>query len=211
MPLQDSKGNDYLPLTEDEISKNSESYIKSYEEKAKTGLLFGDSDLSNLYTRLTQSVQGSGEIGVALRSIGLSVEYSSSNGLSTLNLDEEKLRSALDSDPDKVKNAFTASTSTGASSNGIMAGLKSTLEMYGKTSIGSPGILVKKAGTTLSSYSLSDNEIQDKIDSLQKQIEKWQDKMSDRIDFYTNQFTRLEMLINQMNSQSSALSGMMGG
>ncbi len=92
-----------------------------------------------------------------------------------------------------------------------MAGLKSTLEMYGKTSIGSPGILVKKAGTTLSSYSLSDNEIQDKIDSLQKQIEKWQDKMSDRIDFYTNQFTRLEMLINQMNSQSSALSGMMGG
>ena len=209
MPLQDSKGNDYLPLTEDEISKNSESYIKSYEEKAKTGLLFGDSDLSNLYTRLTQSVQGSGEIGAALRSIGLSVEYSA--GLSTLSLDEDKLRSALDSDPDKVKNAFTASTSTGASSNGIMAGLKSTLEQYGKTSIGSPGILVKKAGTTLSSYSLTNNEIQDQMDNLQKQIDKWQDKMGDRIDFYTKQFTQLEMLMNQMNSQSSALSGMMGG
>ena len=209
MPLQDSRGNNYLPMTEDEMSKNSESYIKSYEEKAKTGLLFGDSDLSNLYTRLTQSVQGSGEIGAALRSIGLSVEYSA--GLSTLSLDEDKLRSALDSDPDKVKNAFTASTSTGASSNGIMAGLKSTLEQYGKTSIGSPGILVKKAGTTLSSYSLTNNEIQDQMDNLQKQIDKWQDKMGDRIDFYTKQFTQLEMLINQMNSQSSALSGMMGG
>lgn len=209
MPLQDSRGNNYLPMTEDEMSKNSESYIKSYEEKAKTGLLFGDSDLSNLYTRLTQSVQGSGEIGAALRSIGLSVEYSA--GLSTLSLDEDKLRSALDSDPDKVKNAFTASTSTGASSNGIMAGLKSTLEQYGKTSIGSPGILVKKAGTTLSSYSLTNNEIQDQMDNLQKQIDKWQDKMGDRIDFYTKQFTQLEMLMNQMNSQSSALSGMMGG
>ena len=209
MPLQDSRGNNYLPMTEDEMSKNSESYIKSYEEKAKTGLLFGDSDLSNLYTRLTQSVQGSGEIGAALRSIGLSVEYSA--GLSTLSLDEDKLRSALDSDPDKVKNAFTASTSTGASSNGIMAALKSTLEQYGKTSIGSPGILVKKAGTTLSSYSLTNNEIQDQMDNLQKQIDKWQDKMGDRIDFYTKQFTQLEMLINQMNSQSSALSGMMGG
>ena len=209
MPLQDSRGNNYLPMTEDEMSKNSESYIKSYEEKAKTGLLFGDSDLSNLYTRLTQSVQGSGEIGAALRSIGLSVEYSA--GLSTLSLDEDKLRSALDSDPDKVKNAFTASTSTGASSNGIMAGLKSTLEQYGKTSIGSPGILVKKAGTTLSSYSLTNNEIQDQMDDLQKQIDKWQDKMGDRIDFYTKQFTQLEMLMNQMNSQSSALSGMMGG
>lgn len=209
MPLQTSSGKDYLPLTEEELSKNSESYIKNYEEKAKTGLLFGDSDLSNLYSRLTQSVQGTGEVGAMMRSIGISVEYSS--GLSTLSLDEEKLRSALDTDPDKVKTAFTASTSTGASSNGIMAGLKNTLEMYGKTSIGSPGILVKKAGTTLSSYSLSSNEIQDQIDNVQKEIEKWQDKMSDRIDFYTNQFTQLEMLINQMNSQSSALSGMMGG
>lgn len=209
MPLQTSSGKDYLPLTEDELSKNSESYIKSYEEKAKTGLLFGDSDLSNLYTKLTQSVQGSGEIGAMMRSIGISVEYSS--GLSTLSLDEDKLRSALDTDPEKVKTAFTASSSNGASSNGIMAGLKGTLEMYGKTSIGSPGILVKKAGTTLSSYSLSDNQIQDQIDNVQKEIEKWQDKMSDRIDFYTNQFTQLEMLINQMNSQSSALSGMMGG
>ena len=35
--------------------------------------------------------------------------------------------------------------------------------------------------------------------------------MSDRIDYYTNQFTRLEQLINQMNSQSSALAGLMGG
>lgn len=209
MPLQTSSGDNYLPLTEDEIAKNSESYIKNYEEKAKTGLLFGDSDLSNLYTKLTQSVQGSGEIGAMLRSIGLSVEYS--NGLSTLSLDEDKLRSTLESDPDKVKTAFTASTSSGASSNGIMAGLKNTLEMYGKTSIGSPGILVKKAGTTLSSYSLSSNELQDQIDNVQKEIEKWQDKMSTRIDFYTNQFTQLEMLINQMNSQSSALAGMMGG
>ena len=70
---------------------------------------------------------------------------------------------------------------------------------------------MKKAGTTLSSYSLTNNEIQDQMDNLQKQIDKWQDKMGDRIDFYTKQFTQLEMLINQMNSQSSALSGMMGG
>ncbi len=92
-----------------------------------------------------------------------------------------------------------------------MAGLKTTLEMYGKTSIGSPGILVSKAGTELSSYSLSHNEIQDQMDNLQEQIERWQDKMGDRVDFYTNKFTQLEMLINQMNSQSSMLAGMMGG
>ena len=35
--------------------------------------------------------------------------------------------------------------------------------------------------------------------------------MSDRVDYYTNQFTQLEMLINQMNSQSSMLAGLSGG
>ena len=70
---------------------------------------------------------------------------------------------------------------------------------------------MQKAGTPLSSYSLQNNFLQTQIDNLDTQIEKWQDKMSDRIDYYTNQFTRLEQLINQMNSQSSALAGLMGG
>ncbi len=35
--------------------------------------------------------------------------------------------------------------------------------------------------------------------------------MSDRVDFYTNQFTQLELLINKMNSQSSMLAGLSGG
>ena len=58
---------------------------------------------------------------------------------------------------------------------------------------------------------MQNNFLQTQIDNLDTQIEKWQDKMSDRIDYYTNQFTRLEQLINQMNSQSSALAGLMGG
>lgn len=209
MPLQDSKGNSYDPLTEEEAAKNTESYNKSYEEKAKTGILFGDSDLSNLYTKLTQAVQGSGGVGQALRSIGLDVNYT--NGLSTITLDEEKLRSALDSDPDKVKDAFTQSTSSGASVNGLMANIKTTMEQYASTSIARPGILVNKAGSTLSSYSLSHNELNDQINTMQEEIDKWQDRMSDKIDFYTNQFTQLEMLINQMNSQSSMLMGLTGG
>ena len=52
---------------------------------------------------------------------------------------------------------------------------------------------------------------QKEIDNLGTQIEKWQDKLSNQVDRYTQQFSRLEQLINQMNSQSSALAGMMGG
>ena len=46
---------------------------------------------------------------------------------------------------------------------------------------------------------------------IDEQIEKWQDKMSNKVDYYTNKFTQLEVLIQQMNSQSSTLSGLMGG
>ena len=51
----------------------------------------------------------------------------------------------------------------------------------------------------------------DKMSDIDEQIEKWQDKMTNKVDYYTNKFTQLEMLINQMNSQSSALAGLTGG
>ena len=35
--------------------------------------------------------------------------------------------------------------------------------------------------------------------------------MSDQVDYYTTQFSKLEQLIAQMNSQSSSLAQMMGG
>ncbi len=207
--IKNTQGNEYQPLTDDDKEDMSESAIKAYEEKAKTGLLYADPDLANLYAKLTSAVQGTGGMGSVFRSIGLNVNYN--EGLTTLDLDEDKLRSALESDPDKVKNAFVQTTSGGATANGLMQGIRSTLEQYGKTSIGNPGILVKKAGTTLSSYSLNNNELNDQINNMQKEIEKWQERMSDRVDYYTNQFTHLEMLISQMNSQSSMLAGLSGG
>ena len=208
-PLKNSQKEEYQPLTDEDQAKMSETAIKNYEEKAKTGLLYADTDLANLYSKLTSAVQGSGGLSSTLRSIGLDVSYS--NNLTTLSLDEDKLRAALESDPDKVKDAFTQTTSNGASTNGIMANLRSTLQSYASTSIGSPGILVNKAGSTLSSYSLNNNELNDQINAIQEEIEKWQSRMSDRVDYYTNQFTQLEMLINQMNSQSSMLAGLSGG
>ena len=36
-------------------------------------------------------------------------------------------------------------------------------------------------------------------------------KMNDQVDHYTNQFSKLEQLIAQMNSQSASFSQMLGG
>ena len=71
--------------------------------------------------------------------------------------------------------------------------------------------MIQQAGTPLNSLSLLDNQWQKEIDNIGTQIEKWQDKLSSQVDRYTSMFTRLELLINQMNSQSSTLAGMLGG
>lgn len=207
MPQQKSNGNYYEPLTEEDKADMSESSIKAYEEKAKQGLLFADRDLSALYTQLTSAISMSGKDGADLKSIGITSNYS--NGLTTLSLNEEKLRAALETDPDKVRDVFAKSVASGSSSNGLMQALKSPLDMYSKTQ-GTKGILVQKAGSTLAPSTLYKNTLQNKLDDIDTQIEKWQDKMADQVDRYTSKFTALEKLISQMNSQSSALASFLG-
>ena len=146
LPAQKSNGVYYEPLTAEEEEGQTESFIKNWNEKAKQGVLFGDNDLRSLYNRMTSAISITGENGAALRAAGITVNYS--NGLSTLDFNEEKFRAALNSDPEKVRDAFTASTESGAKSNGLMQALKQPLEQYGKTS-GGKGILVEKAGSPL--------------------------------------------------------------
>ena len=198
----------YEPLTEDDKNSMSEDAVKKYEEKAKTGLLFGDTDLRTLYDKLLTGIQSYGTDRIDMEAIGLTTAYS--NGATTLQLNEEKLRAALDSDPDKVRNVFTKTKEGGSATEGLMSTLKSTLNAYGSTSLASPGILVRKAGTKLSAVSLLNNNIQSQISGLDSQIESWQTKLSNRIDYYTKQFTQLEQLMSTMNNQSSMLADLMG-
>ena len=208
LPAQRSNGAYYEPLTDEDQEGMSETAINNWEEKAKQGILFGDNDLRNLYNRLTSAISVTGENGAALRAAGITVNYT--NGLSTLDFNEEKFRAALDSDPDKVRDAFTASTESGAKSNGLMQALKQPLDQYGKTT-GGKGILVDKAGSPLAPSTMYSNTIQKELNQIDEQIEKWQDKMENQIDHYTSQFSRLEQLIQQMNSQSSYFSQLMMG
>lgn len=203
-----SSNKTYEPLTEEDKADMSETAIKAYEEKAKTGLLFGDTDLSQLYSRLLSTVQATGTDRMDMEAIGLTTTYS--NGVTQLSLNEDKLRAALDSDPDKVRNVFAKTTEGGAKTNGLMASLKATLNSYGSTSLGSQGILVRKAGTKLSAISLMNNNLQKQIDNITSQIEQWQTRLSDKVDYYTKQFTQLEKLMATMNNQSSMLSDLSG-
>ena len=209
MPLQQSNGSRYEPLTSEQEADMTESELKAYEEKAKTGILFMDSDLSSLYNSLRSAVTPGGNDGAYLRSIGINTSYS--EGLTTISLDEAALREALETDPDGVRDAFAKSQKNGAATDGLMASIQSVTEKYAATTGATKGILIEKAGSQYAPSTALSNTMLDKMEDIDEQIEKWQDKMTDKVDYYTNKFTQLEMLINQMNSQSSALAGLTGG
>lgn len=205
MPLQKSDGSKYEPLTAEDEADMTESEIKAYEEKAKTGILFMDRELSSLYSALRGAVVGDGDPAY-LREIGISTSYE--EGLTTITLDENKLRQALETDLDGVRDAFTK---TGENGNGLMASIQEVTDRYASTTGATKGILIEKAGSKYATTSALNNTMQEKLEDLDEQIARWQDKMSNKVDYYTNKFTQLEVLINQMNAQSSALAGLTGG
>lgn len=207
LPAQKSNGGKYEPLTDKDRESMTESSIKAYEEKAKQGLLFGDQDLSSMYSKLISAISPSGTDGSVLRSIGISTDYS--QGITTFNLDEAKLRDMLKTNPETVRDAFTKVKGEGSSTDGLMKKLKTTLDTYSSVE-GTKGILINKAGSKYSAISILNNSLKDQMDSYEQQIDKCNDILSTKVDYYTRQFTRLEQLISQMNSQGSSIMGMMG-
>ena len=209
LPAQKSNGAKYEPLTSEQEDQYSESELKAYNEKAKQGILFGDSTLSSMYSKLLSAITPGGADGQTLREIGIGTSYS--NGMTTLSLDEDKLRAALESDPDKVRTAFTKTREGGSSSDGLMQTMQNTLNNYVKTTGEPKGVLITRAGSIKAPTSLNSNSLKSQMDSIDSQIDRWTDKMSAQIDRYTTKFSRLEQLIAEMNSQTSAMMGLMGG
>ena len=95
--------------------------------------------------------------------------------------------------------------------SGLIASIQKVTDRYAATTGATKGILIEKAGSKYSPSAALNNTLLEQMKDIDKQVDKWQAKMSDKVDYYTNKFTQLEMLIAQMNSQSSSLAGMMGG
>ena len=155
------------------------------------------------------SYSDNAEFAQMMKDIGIKTNYS--GGLTTLEIDTEKLRSAIASDPNRVRDTFAQTRENGAATDGLMARVKKVVDQYANTSSANPGILISKAGSQYAPLSINNNAFQDQYDRFTEQIEKVQATISDRIDYYTRQFTALEQMMLQMNSQSSALAGLMGG
>lgn len=204
-----SASDKYEPLTDQQKAEMSEDQIKQWEEKAKVGILYNDTELRGLMDAL-RFVLPSGTDRQALSEIGITVSSNySDNG--KLTFDEEKFKAAMESDPDKVKELFTKSKVTDDNGNvtqqaGFMTNIKTVMDRYASTTGATKGILIERAGSQKAPTTVLKNAMQTQLDQIAKTIERLQETLESEQNRYINQFTQLETVISNMNAQSAWLS-----
>ncbi|WP_349946676.1 flagellar filament capping protein FliD [Lacrimispora sp. BS-2] len=201
----------YGPLTDEQKAEMKDSQIEKWETEAKKGLLFGDSELRSLSDSM-RFVFGVGSSETArLEALGFSksTDYSE-NGAIVFN--EEKFRTALENSGEELQDLFTrsADASTG-DQGGVMKRLTGTINKYASVTGASKGSLVEKAGSVYAPSSILSNTLKKSMDEVDKYISRLQSQLKVETDRYIKQFTSLETVIAQMNSQSSWLQSSFGG
>ncbi len=183
----------FEPLTDAQKAEMSESQIEKWEEKAKSGLLRQDSNIqqlvSNMRSAFYQAVQST---GISAADIGITTKSYTTTG--EIVIDEDKLKQALQKNPDQVMRLFT-STSESADA---------------ATKFSESGLITRISNAMLS---YTDNATKVTLDTLTTQIDQATTKLSDLQDWlstqeenYYNRFSKMESALAQLNNQSSWLS-----
>lgn len=207
----------YPPLTDEQKDEMKDEQIEKWEEKAKQGILFADVDLRMMADNLRTVVNSQDMLALSKIGITTSTSYSD-NG--KLVFDAETFKAALREDPNGVMDLLTRTAETTRDSNGntittrpagLVNNIKAVLDRYASTSGAVKGILVERAGSIYAPTTVLNNSIQKQLDKLDDYIDTLNDRLQNELDRYIKQFTSLESLINQMNSQSGYLQSMFGG
>ena len=203
----------YGPLTDEQKKEMDETSIENWENRAKQGMLYGDSAMRDLST----DVQGiflklMNNVGFEeLKAMGITYSDDYGDG-GTISFDESKFRAAVEKDSEAVGNVFTGG---GEVSKGLVDMMDETFTPYatrysskngGGTGKGSYGRLIEIAGSEKKPTTLLNNQLYRDIEDIQDLIERLQSQLKSEQDRYISQFTTMETLLNQMNTQSSYLS-----
>lgn len=191
----------YEPLTTAEKDEMTESQIEQWEEKAKTGLLYKDSTISTFLSKMRSAMYGSVTLSngktTALYSIGIttSSDYTD-NG--KLVIDEDKLREAIEKNGDEITELFTKSGT----------GLADTLDKLLESAVGSKGTLREKAGIE-GTASATENILSKEIKELNNKISDEKARLVKKETAYYKQFSAMESVINQQNTQMNTLTSLL--
>ena len=190
----------YEPLTSDEKEAMSDDDVKLWEDKIKDSLLRGDSTLSSIMSSMRSAMMSTVEYDgktYALSSFGImtSTDYTEGGLLhiygdaddSVYSAKDDKLKKALDEDPDAVIATLT----------GVFGKLRENMSQ-------------KMAATKYSSSLTFYNDIKMKSDvkSYEDEIEDWEDRLAEMEDSYYSKFTAMETALAKLQSQQSSMSSL---
>jgi flagellar hook-associated protein 2 len=222
--LNEERDNDYLPLTDAQKEKMSESEISKWQEKARSGMLRNDMTLEGIasslreimYTPVMKLDDNTTGIGITLADIGITTESYRSQGKLAIN--EEKLTRALTERSEEIvelftqksdKTYFSANTAELKKERYIESGVMQRIADIMENSVGTlygTGSLLKIAG-----YSGTSSEAENMITKSLKRYDEKLQRLLDSFELeenrYYKQFTAMETYISQMNQQSAWLAG----
>lgn len=182
----------YSPLTDDDKAALSDRQIDDWEAKLKDGALYKDSSLNDVRTLLKNAMSGLSVDGQSLSSIGLSLGsylLTDKNERGVYNIDEDKLKKAIEDDPDKVINLISKASAT----------------LYDKLND------KMKSSSLNSVYSVyNDKQLKKQVEDYDKSLSAWEEKITAMEDKYYNQFSKMETLLAKTQSQSDWISSFFG-
>ncbi|NLM13255.1 MAG: flagellar filament capping protein FliD [Epulopiscium sp.] len=212
----------YEPLTDEQKKEMSEKDIELWEEAAKTGLLRNDATLMKITESMRRALYDAVE-GVGLRIFDIGITTSTAyTDKGKLVIDEEKLRKAIEENPDQVAELFTKKSSisydssdraTRYAENGLSSRLLDIINDNIRTTVDSKGyrgILIEKAGIE-NTVSNVNNMMSKEIERQNNEIEALLERLADKENRYFLMFSRMETALQSMNNQSAFLMGQLSG
>lgn len=209
---KEAKYRDYKPLTELQKKAMEEKEIENWESRAKSGLLKNDSiitsglsSLRGLVYQTNHAVTNQKYNALYTIGIGTSKDYNSGG---TLEIDETKLRKALEEDPDAVVQLLTMSgeksatvtkadgTTVQGDTRGFMRKIRDEMDAIEKKIDERAG----RGSMTETQYTLGKY-----LRNVNQSLDAWKDKLIKIEDRYWKQFGAMESMINKANSQSASL------
>lgn len=219
--LNEPKFRDFPPLTDEQRRELPEREAELWDEKAKSGLLRRDpilsSVLSEMRMQLYSPVETTGRYN-QIAQIGITTTNIFRDG-GRLEIDETKLRQALEDDPDSVFQLFN-----NVADQALTSKDKDTLTSEERRQMNNQTGLVGRLRSTINNTM---NKIVDRagnefrtnqqftlgkeLDDISKRMDNFQRRLSDIENRYWAQFSRMEQLMNQANAQATSLMAFLGG
>ena len=198
-PIKERKDYNYQPLTEAQKSAMSEDEIKKWEEKAKQGVLRNDTAISSIVSNMRTAIYSIGTDKDSkyntLFNIGITTSADYKDG-GKLVINEEKLKAAIEANPEAVSDLFTRSAGTNGS--GDKGGVITQLREVAKTGVDTIAAKAGKGDSAENTYTLGKT-----LKSVADRIDTWKDKLKSIEERYFKQFSAMEAAIQKANTQSS--------